>query len=151
MSGKRRILAVDFGDRRTGLAATDGSGTIVVPLPTLRGLSDAACAAAIAATARDRGSEVIVVGLPLAARGEVGARARRTLGFVEVLRGVAPSPVDTIDETHSTDEAHALLKDAGLKAARRRQLADSVAAMVICERYKAHVASRRVDPGANPT
>ncbi len=137
MTGKRRILAVDFGDRRTGLAATDGSGTIVVPLATLRGLTDTACAAEIAATARDRGSDVIVVGLPLDAQGGIGARAQRTLAFVDALRGVAPCPVDTIDETHSTDEAHAMLKGAGLKAARRKQLADSVAALVICERYKA--------------
>ena len=142
MTQKRRILAVDFGDRRTGLAATDGTGTIVVPLTTLHGLADAACAKAIAATALDRGSEVIVVGLPLDGHGEIGARAKRTLGFVEVLRAVAPCPVETFDETHTTDEAHAMLKEAGLKAARRRQLADSVAAMVICQRFKAFGGNR---------
>ena len=134
----RRILAVDFGDRRTGLAATDPTGTIVSPLETRTRLTDRACAGEVAAIAAERKTEVIVVGLPLAARGEIGARARRTLEFVTVLRAVAPCPVDTIDESYSTDEAHSRLKQGGLKAARRRKLADGVAALVILERFRGH-------------
>lgn len=130
-----RLLAVDFGDRRTGLAATDPTGTIVSPLPALSGLDDRSCAAAIAATARERETELIVVGLPLAARGEIGHRAKRTLAFVDVLRGVAPCPIDTVDESYSTDEAHRRMQ--GMKAAQRRRHADSVAAVVILERYRA--------------
>ena len=143
---RKRVLAVDFGDRRTGLAATDGSGTLVVPLPALHGSTDRDCAAAIAAVARERDSEVIVVGLPLDARGKVGERARRTLEFVESLRQVAPCTVDTVDETHSTDEAHERLKAMGMKAARRRAVADSVAAMVICERFLARLRARHPRP-----
>lgn len=139
----RRVLAVDFGDRRTGLAATDGSGTLALPLPALHGLDDAACAAAVSALAQERGSAVIVVGLPLDARGKIGPRARRTLQFVDVLRGTAPCAVCTMDETLSTDEAHARLRAAGMRAAQRRALADSVAAMVICERYLAGLQARR--------
>ena len=131
----RRILAVDFGDRRTGLAATDPTGTIVSPLGALVGLSDADCAQAIADTARERQAEIIVVGLPLAARGEVGARAQRTLQFVEILNPVAPCPVETVDESFSTDEAHRRLR--GMKAAQRKKHADSVSAVVILERYRA--------------
>ena len=132
---KPRILSVDFGDQRTGLAATDGSGALVVPLPALRGLADSACADAIAALARQRDSQIIVVGLPLDARGKIGPRARRTLTFVDALRLVVGCEVRTVDETYSTDEAHARLKAGGMRAARRRSLADSVAAMVICERF----------------
>lgn len=133
----KRILAVDFGDARTGLAATDYTGTIVVPLPPVVVRARAECARAVAELARERQSEAIVVGLPLDAEGGVGARARATLEFVAALRQLAPCPVHTVDETHSTDEAHARLKAAGLKAARRKQLADSVAAMVILERFRA--------------
>lgn len=143
LAGKKRVLAVDFGDRRTGLAATDGSGTLVVPLPTLHGFTDRACADAIVALAAERDSEVIVVGLPLDTRGKVGPRARRTLDFVEIVRACTTCPVETADETYSTDEAHARLKAMGLKAARRRNLADSVAAMVICERFVAGLRQRR--------
>jgi putative Holliday junction resolvase len=142
----KRVLAVDHGDRRTGLAATAGATAVVVPLPTLRGLEDPQCADAVAALAADRGSDVIVVGLPLDVRGAVGPRARRTLEFVAVLRGRAACPVETVDETYSTDEAHDRLKAAGIKAARRKDLADSVAAMVICERYVAELRRRRGRP-----
>ena len=65
----------------------------------------------------------------------MGHRAKRTLAFVDVLRAAAPCPIDTIDESYSTDEAHRRMQ--GMKAARRRRHADSVAAVVILERYRA--------------
>ena len=65
------MLAVDFGDRRTGLAATDPTGTIITPLEPVVADDDATCAAAVCAVARERDSQQIVVGLPLAARGEI--------------------------------------------------------------------------------
>ncbi len=136
MSRRERILAVDFGERRTGLAATDYTGTIVVPLPRIEAPDAATCAAAVAALARERQTQTVVVGLPLAADGGAGTRAQRTLEFVELLRRVSPCPVVTIDESGSTTEAHERLQAAGLKAARRKQLADSVAAIVILERYR---------------
>jgi len=136
-SDKRRLLAVDFGDRRTGLAATDYTGTIIVPLPALTHSSMRECAEAVGELARERETETIVVGLPLAARGEIGPRAERTLAFARLLASLAPCPVVTVDETHSTDEAHERLKLGGLKAARRKRLADSVAAIIILERFRA--------------
>ncbi len=133
----KRILAVDFGDRRTGLAVTDFTGTIVTPLPTLRGLTDAGCVAAISELAAERDTQLVVVGLPLTATGEEGPRAQRTLAFVKLLEAGLPCPVATCDERYTTDEAHDLLKEAGLKAARRKHLADSVAAVIILRRYLA--------------
>lgn len=133
-----RILAVDFGDRRTGLAATDWTGTIVVPLEALVGLDDVRCAKEVDAMARDREAEFVVVGLPLDKRGEIGPRAKRTMQFVDRLKGLGgPYEVATEDETASTDEAHQRLKEFGLKASRRKKVADSVAAMVILERFRA--------------
>lgn len=136
MSGETRILAVDFGDRRTGLAATDYTGSIIVPLDTLRNLGDAACADEVAALAVERESEVIVIGLPLDRRGEHGPRAKRTLEFVKLVEARAKCPVTTVDETSTTDEAHERLKQFGLRAAKRKKVADSVAAMIILERYR---------------
>jgi putative Holliday junction resolvase len=139
----KRFLAVDFGDRRTGLAATDWTGSIRVPLPAIVGRDDATCAREIAELATDREAEAIVVGLPLDGDGQVGPRAQRTLGFVAVLRRATSIPVHTVDEAYSTDEAHARLKDLGVRAAKRRQVADSVAAMVILERFLAFGPDRR--------
>jgi putative pre-16S rRNA nuclease len=132
-----RILAVDFGDRRTGLAATDFTGTIVTPLPALVGLPDHECATAIAALAAERDTQVVVVGLPLTSTGEEGPRAKRTMTFVKLLARTANCEVTTFDERNTTDEAHALLAESGMKAARRRRYADSVAALVILKRFLA--------------
>ncbi len=136
MKEGRKILAVDFGDRRTGLAATDLLGKITFPLPALVGMADQACADEIARLATERECDVIVIGMPLDLQGRPGQRARRTQGFVDLVKKVSPCPVATTDEALSTDEAHRRLKDLGVKAARRKKLADSIAAMVILERYR---------------
>jgi putative Holliday junction resolvase len=136
--GYGRVLAVDFGERRTGLAATDYTGRILVPLPRIDHRTVDECLAEVVATARDRSTEIAVVGLPLSTSGEIGPRARRTLEFVERLRTeLAPCGIEvvTVDETATTDEAHARLKQAGMKAAQRKKLADSLAALVILERH----------------
>ena len=135
MTTARRILAVDFGDRRTGLAATDWTGTIVVPLPTVVATGDEAVARSIA----DRQTEVVVVGMPLTRDGQAGPRAERTRRFVAVLERHLSVPVTTVDESLSTDEAHERLKALGIKAARRKQVADSVAAIVILERFRTRI------------
>lgn len=131
----RRILAVDFGDRRTGLAATDYTGAVSLPLGKLESLSDRACADRIAALARERDTQLIVLGMPLLRDGGAGARASRTEAFRKILADVAPCPIAIVDESLTTEEAHERLKESGLKASRRKKLADSVAALVILERY----------------
>jgi putative Holliday junction resolvase len=132
----RRILAIDFGDKRTGLAATDYTGTIATPLPALVGLSDPECVAAIRRLVRERDAELVVIGLPLDTSGEEGKRARRTRAFMDLLAKDLPCPIDTIDESYTTDEAFELLGGTGLKASRRKKLVDSVAALVILNRYR---------------
>ena len=57
--------------------------------------------------------------------------------FRALLATALPCPVAAVDESHSTDEAHELLKQGGMKAARRKELADSVAALVILQRWRA--------------
>ena len=136
MSTPRRILAVDYGDARTGLAATDWTGTIVVPLPRIDARDPAAVATAIAALVQERDTELVVLGMPLSQDGAKGPRAVRTAAFQQLLQKALRCPVEAIDESHSTDEEHELLKAGGMKAARRKQLADSTAALVILERYR---------------
>lgn len=142
----RRILAVDFGDARTGLAATDWTGAIAVPLGRIDARDDAAVVAAIAELARERDTQVVVLGMPLTVDGTPGQRALRTAAFRERLQAALRIPVAVVDESHSTDEAHERLKQGGLKASRRKQLADSVAALVILERYRDEL--RRPPPPA---
>ena len=144
----RRILAVDFGDARTGLAATDWTGAIGVPLGRIDARDDAAVVAAIADMVRERDTQVVVLGMPLTVDGTPGQRAVRTAAFRARLQAALRIPVEAVDESHSTDEAHERLKQGGLKASRRKQVADSVAALVILERYRD--GRRRRPPPAAP-
>ncbi len=136
-TGPRRILAIDYGAARTGLAATDWTGTIAVPLGRIDSRDDETLVERIAAVVRERETELVVLGMPLSATGAFGARAAHTERLRQRLAAALPCPVTTVDESLSTDEAHARLKSGGLKASRRKQLADSVAALVILERYRA--------------
>ena len=142
MNPPRRILAVDFGERRTGLAATDWTGTIVVPLPRIEASDDADVIAAIVGLVRERETELVVLGMPLLIDGGLGQRAQRTARFRDRLQQALPCPLALQDESHSTDEAHERLKAGGLKASRRKELADSTAALVILERYRAGLQRR---------
>ncbi len=127
---------MDYGDARTGLAATDWTGTICVPLERIDARDPAAVVAAIVALVAERQSEAVVVGMPLSAGGAGNARAQRTEQFQKLLTAALPCPVFAVDESHSTDEAHERLKAGGLKASQRKKLADSIAALVILERFR---------------
>ena len=132
----RRVLAVDPGDRRTGLAGTDPTGTIAVPLDTLVAADPEAMLTQLAAVVRERAPELILVGVARHADGSAGERARKSEALMARLRALFPAlRVEGIDEAHSTDEAHARLKGAGLRAAARKKRADAIAALVMIERY----------------
>lgn len=135
---KLRALAVDYGERRTGLAATDWTASICLPLPRFDEADPRALTTRIAELVRERDTQVVVLGMPLLHDGSEGQRAKATQLFRTLLElAIAPVPVVTVDESHSTDEAHERLKDLGLKASRRKEVADSIAALVILERWRA--------------
>ena len=143
----RRILAIDHGAARTGLAATDWTGTIVVPLPRIDTRDSDRLVKAILDVIAERDTECIVIGLALAGDGGEGQRAQDTRAFAARLAQATKIPIEFVDETHTTDEAHERLAAMGLRAAQRRQAADSVAAMVILERFRS-ARSRRPEPEA---
>ena len=136
LTAKSRILAVDFGDARTGLAATDWTGIIAVPLPRIDSRDRQTVIQQVLAVAAERDTEAIVVGLPLTLDGTPGERAQHTQQFVDQLQAATALPVATVDESHTTDEAHERLKQGGMKAKRRKDHADSISALVILERYR---------------
>jgi len=136
LTPRSRILAVDFGDARTGLAGTDWTGAITVPLPRIDSRDPEHVVAQIVALCAERDAQAIVVGMPLTVDGTVGERAEKTGEFVARLRAATPLPVATVDESHTTDEAHERLKSGGMKAKKRKDFADSVAALVILERFR---------------
>lgn len=136
LTPKSRILAVDYGDSRTGLAATDWTGSIVVPLPRIDSRDQKDVVRQVVELCAERDTQGLVVGMPLTLDGTPGERAQRTQEFVQLLQAATPLPVATTDESHTTDEAHERLKMGGMKAKKRKEFADSVAALVILERYR---------------
>lgn len=97
-----KILALDYGSARTGVAVSDPTGTIARPLCTIDGAASDEGLARLRGLVRDEEAERIVVGLPLTLRGEVGAQAEETNRFVEQLRGAVDVPVETFDERFTT-------------------------------------------------
>ena len=93
-----KVVALDYGSARTGVAVSDPTGTVARPVTTVeRAASDAGFAQLLAVIAAEEPDEV-VVGMPLTLRGEHGEQARETAEFVERLRGAQPTPVETYDE-----------------------------------------------------
>jgi putative Holliday junction resolvase len=130
-----RVVGIDLGSRRIGVAVTDGLGLTAQPHATLARRGGARDLDAIAAVVRDLAAERVVRGLPLDPEGHEGRAARSARAFAERLRGALSVPVELVDESFSTVEAEQVLLAADLSRARRRQVVDRLAAAVILQRW----------------
>jgi putative holliday junction resolvase len=93
-----KVLALDFGAARTGVAVSDPTGTVARPLTTVQAaLTDAGFARLLEVISAEE-PEVVVVGMPLTLRGAHGEQAQETTAFVERLRAACAIPVETYDE-----------------------------------------------------
>jgi putative Holliday junction resolvase len=100
-----KIVALDFGRARTGVAVSDPTGTLARPLGVVERAATEDGLARLAALIAAEEAERVVVGLPLTLRGERGEQARETEAFVEALAAVTDVPVVTFDERFTTDLA----------------------------------------------
>jgi putative Holliday junction resolvase len=96
-----KVLALDYGRARTGVAVSDPTGTIARPVGVVPGTD----VARIVQLIEEHGAERVVVGLPLTLRGERGEQARETEAFIEALAGATVVPVIPFDERFTTDLA----------------------------------------------
>ena len=97
-----KVLALDYGSARTGVAVSDATGTLARPLEVVRRAGGEAGLARVAALVAEHEVEQIVVGLPLTLRGERGEQVRETERFIAALAGVVSVPVVTYDERFTT-------------------------------------------------
>jgi putative Holliday junction resolvase len=97
-----KVLALDYGAARTGVAVSDETGTIARPLTVVERAATESGLARIRSIARDEKVERVVVGLPLTLRGEHGRQAQETEEFVHALRAALDVPVETYDERFTT-------------------------------------------------
>jgi putative Holliday junction resolvase len=97
-----RVLALDYGAARTGVAVSDATGTIAQPLGVVERAASDGGLLEVRKLVESYEAERVVVGLPLTLRGEHGAQARETAAFVDALRGTLGVPVETYDERFTT-------------------------------------------------
>ena len=100
-----RVLALDFGSARTGVAVSDETGTLARPVGVVEKAASDAGLARLAELVATEEAQLVVVGLPLTLRGEHGAQARETEAFVDALRERLVVPVEAYDERFTTSLA----------------------------------------------
>ena len=128
-----RVLGIDFGSKRVGLALGDTESGLATALATLP--NDAALFEAIGRVCRERGVEAIVVGLPLNMDGSRGPQAERATEFADRLGSHLGLPVETWDERLSTAEVERALLAGGLSRKKRKARRDRLAAQLILQSY----------------
>jgi putative Holliday junction resolvase len=130
-----RLLGIDHGGKRLGLAITDPDGILATPHAVLASHGDQRDAAEIARIAAEEGVERIVIGLPLMLSGEEGEQVARVRRFGARLSEAHGLAVEYWDERLTTVYAARMLRLAGAKRERRKALVDSVAAAAMLQGY----------------
>jgi putative Holliday junction resolvase len=130
-----RILALDIGARRVGVAVSDPLGWTAQGLPTLARENDPQLIEAVRGIVRELDVERVVIGLPRNMNGTVGPQAQKALAFADALRTALELPVDTWDERLTTVAAERSLAEGGLGGWKRRRSVDRVAAQLILQGF----------------
>lgn len=133
--GRRKILALDLGDKRIGVAASDETCTIARSLAVLNRASRLADFEKISQIVDEQGVNLLVVGLPIESDGTEGARAAWTRDYTAALSAHLGLPAEFWDESFTTVEAEDSLRARGIHGRKRRQRVDVVAAAFILQNY----------------
>jgi putative Holliday junction resolvase len=130
-----RVLALDLGTRRIGLAISDPDAVFAFPLRTLETRGRNRDIEALQQVIAERGVERVVVGLPLHLDGRAGPEAHAAREFARALAERTGLCVDTLDERWTTVEAERALRETGRSHREQREVVDSVAASIILRTY----------------
>ena len=142
-----RILALDLGRARIGVAISDELHLLAHPLETIP--ANQKPATRVAEIVRDKVVDHVVAGIPKRMDGQIGSAATEVLQFVEKLRAILPCPVVTWDERLTTVAAHRALRDAGKKTRHTRGYVDQVAAQMILQSYLDSRSLKSAEHGSN--
>ncbi len=140
-----KIMAVDFGDSRTGLAVCDKGEFLSSPLTVVHEYSFDKCAEKVAEYAKSEGAELIVVGYPKNMNGTIGERAEKCEEFAKLLTELTGLPHKMWDERCTTVSAHNYLNETNVRGKKRKNIVDAVAAVIILESYLGY---RKNNPNA---
>lgn len=131
----KKLLGVDYGDARTGLAYSDALGLTAVGWGNVKSYNPEKAAIEIAAKAEEIGAELIVIGKPLNMNGTAGPRAEAALKFGEMIMAHTSVPITFFDERRTTVQAHEILTETGVFGKKRKDTVDSLAAEIILQSY----------------
>lgn len=130
-----RILGLDVGDRRVGVALSDPEGILASPLTVVEREGSNLEIEAVLKLVKKHEASCIVVGLPHSLDGRLGPQAKKALDFIKTLSERAPVRVVSWDERFSTIAAKRALTDAGRKRGKQRKRRDAAAAAIILQSY----------------
>lgn len=130
-----RVLALDVGERRIGVALSDLSATLASPYTTLAAYPMQAFWQKFTTIMRMEEVVHVVVGLPLSLNGTEGPQAQRIRAFIAELEQHVQVPISTVDERYTTSEAQRVMIEAGLRPEQRKARIDEVAASIILQDF----------------
>ncbi|MBQ2823568.1 MAG: Holliday junction resolvase RuvX [Oscillospiraceae bacterium] len=130
-----KIMSVDYGDSRTGLAMCDKTEFLASPLTVVHEHNFEKCAEKVAEHAKKEKAELIVVGLPKNMNNTLGERAEKCDKFAQLLTELTGLPHKMWDERCTTVSAHNYLNETNVRGQKRKNVVDAVAAVIILESY----------------
>jgi putative holliday junction resolvase len=130
-----RVMAVDHGEKRIGLALSDPTGTIASPLKVIEHVSRLMDAAQVSTLAQENDVDLIVIGQSFDEEGKPNLAGRRAAKFAAALREQTSIPVELSDESFSTQDARTARIELGVSRKKRSGHQDSLAAAVILQSY----------------
>lgn len=130
-----KIMAVDYGDTRTGLAVCDRTEFLASPIGVIQERNFYFTIQKVANAVKEYGVQMVVVGYPVNMNGTVGPRAEKCAQFAELLKTKVEVPVELWDERATTLEAQNYLTETGTYGKKRKEVIDEVAATIILESY----------------
>lgn len=131
----KRIIALDYGERKIGVAVSDEARVVAMPLCVIRVESRRQVLAAVRRICMDRDAGRIIVGMPLNMNGTRGPQSENVSRLVKQLEDLVGIPVETWDERMSTKAAERALIDCNVGRGRRKQVVDKLAARFILQSY----------------
>ena len=130
-----RIMAIDYGDARTGVALSDPTGFLAGQTFLIMSRKQEVVLEELAALVQRQGAQELVMGYPRNMDGTLGPRAEKYAAFARRLEEATGLPVALWDERRTTVDAHRILGEQGVRAKNRKDKIDSVAATLILEGY----------------
>ena len=131
----KRLLGVDLGAARTGLARSDDLGMYSVGLGNIKSYDLDKAALKVAEKAEEINADIIIIGKPVNMNGTLGEKAQLCEQFGQKVSKFTKIPIDFFDERLTTVEAHRILGESGIRAKNRKNIVDSLSAEIILQGY----------------